>query len=83
MNNSHSDVFLHPNPTNNELIINITTHSDEVSELYVVDVMGNIVLSNKSFIIGTSCEVSSLPHGQYFVCIKVGDDSYVKSFIKQ
>lgn len=83
MNNSHSDVFLQPNPTNNELIINITTHSDEVSELYVVDVMGNIVLSNKSFIIGTSCEVSSLPHGQYFVCIKVGDDSYVKSFIKQ
>lgn len=83
MNNSHSDLNLHPNPTNNELTITINAHSNEISELFIVDIKGNIVLSNKSFIIGTSYEVSSLPNGQYLVCIKVGEDSYVKSFIKQ
>ena len=77
-----SQLQLYPNPTNNNIIIDLNV-SEEVADLCIVDMQGNIVMSQENFILKNNCNVSHLPRGLYVMCIKIRNEQFVKPFIKQ
>lgn len=76
-------LFLSPNPTRHELIVDIKDAVNRIAELYIIDIQGKVVVSSKTFELGTSYDVSSIPVGQYLVCIRQEKKHYANIFIKQ
>ncbi|WP_431134403.1 T9SS type A sorting domain-containing protein [Psychroserpens mesophilus] len=69
---------IYPNPTHN--VLNITTHSNEVLNLSIMDVVGKEVLQ-KSVRSTTKLDVSQLQNGLYIIKFEGSDSTY--KFIKQ
>ena len=80
---NNTQIQLYPNPTNDNIVIDISPSKKEVADIYIVDVLGNIVSSRKAFRLGNRYNLAPLPSGQYIMCIKIGDEQFTQLFIKQ
>ena len=79
---SVSEISIFPNPTND--ILNITS-SETISEIEIVNVMGQIVLQMDVNSDNAACNVSNLSNGMYFVRIMGSENNNmsVKKFVKE
>ena len=80
---NNTNLILYPNPTENNLIIDLDNKMEDLVDVYVVDMMGQVVLSKQNFNLGEKFNMDNLPKGQYIICIKKGDEHITKSFIMQ
>lgn len=78
-----SKLLLYPNPTNNEIIVDLDVKKEEIIDAYIVDMNGKIIMSQKGFNLGHRLNINSLPNGQYIMCVKQGNKSFAKPFVKQ
>ena len=80
--NLNKKLQIYPNPTNENLTIDLIGKTQHRSELLIVDMKGQLVYSQSNFELGEVFDVSVLPSGQYIVCIRQEKNQYVESFIK-
>ena len=79
---------VYPNPTYNELNLNITSAKDANAVINLVDIQGRVLQSfDRAIIMGVTelnFDVSNLPTGKYFIQV-LGVDGYrqAQSFVKQ
>ncbi len=76
-------LYLSPNPALHTIKIDLTDKETNKAKLYIVDIQGRMIASNIEFDLGTSYDVSTLPSGQYLVCIQQDEMRYAEIFIKQ
>ena len=78
------EISLYPNPTND--LLNISS-SEEISEIEIVNVMGQVVLRKEINADKTVCDVEDLPSGVYLVRIhnidKGTESLYQHKFVKK
>ncbi len=79
-----SNVFLSPNPTENELEVHFSNHQQTKTEFVITDVLGKVVSKTESTelnkIIITLNDISA---GVYFLKIKQGKLQATKKFVKE
>jgi hypothetical protein len=83
-NEDENEFSIYPNPTNNELNVNITPSSEENSILKILDVTGKVV---RTIIVSGSktitLNVEELSTGVYFLELTNASGKEVKKFIKK
>jgi hypothetical protein len=79
-NNLENMFTLHPNPVRNSL--SITFNTNEVYDISILDLNGNIINAIKNLKNSTVIDLNLLKDGVYFIQINSDKDKYVKRFIK-
>lgn len=74
---------LSPNPATHTIKIDLTNKKTDKAKLYIVDIHGKIIASNIEYDLGTFYDISTIPSGQYLVCIQQDKERYAEIFIKQ
>jgi len=72
---------IYPNPAGDLLHVDFAANSGEV-EISVIDLLGNVVVSENAA--GEKCEMdlSALPHGMYFVRVNSNGKTAMKKFVR-
>lgn len=83
--NAQIRVLLFPNPTENLLNISFNNYFDELLNIQIFDIYGNIVYINNGNLRGTlkSIDLSKLPQGVYGMKIIVGNQLFTRKLIKK
>lgn len=70
----------YPNPAEDLLQVNFASNSGD-TEISLIDVLGNVVISKK--LVGEKCEMdlSALPHGMYFVQVNSNGKTGMKKLV--
>jgi len=80
-------INISPNPTDGTLLINITGMASGKVEIYMKDILGNVVLSLNLFLQENyshqELDMNSRPAGVYFIEIISSGNTYFRKFIKQ
>lgn len=79
----NNQIQLFPNPGYDKIHIELAEKIEEQVEMMIIDAQGHIITPALNYITGSSYDISRLPKGQYFVCIRKGTKRYVEPFIKQ
>lgn len=81
LQNENSDFKIYPNPVEEMLNVEWKMTNENPLEIFVYDVLGNVVIHNSTFLIHTSAQlnVSGLKSGIYFV--RTGNE--VRGFVKE
>jgi trimeric autotransporter adhesin len=80
----NGDIFIYPNPTNQNLNLQFDKQIDGLATLSVMDIAGREVLNSQISILNSqfSVNVSSLSAGMYFLNVKTKDNFFTQKFIK-
>lgn len=80
-------VFIFPNPAKNNLSITLNAEKNEMYQLNILDMHGNILQSSKELfsagINNKNLNIAFLPAGVYLIKITSASVSYVLKFAKQ
>lgn len=81
------EVSIFPNPTNGECTIEVSGDINNKADLYIYDMMGRQLFSQKMNATGTFADafldLSAFPTGRYIVKIITNEQVYTKDLIKQ
>ena len=78
--NEIADLQVYPNPAGN--ILNITS-SETISEIEIVNAMGQVVLRKEINAENAVCDVEGLANGIYVVRIQVQGSEIQRKFVKE
>ncbi|MFN8237435.1 MAG: T9SS type A sorting domain-containing protein [Chitinophagales bacterium] len=81
--NNTEKFTLYPNPTGDELFINLPTLQNTSSRLIVYDITGKEIMVASKIPQDNKIGISSLPKGWYQLAIESTDKNYIASFVKQ
>jgi hypothetical protein len=82
--NENKNLNIYPNPTSDEIYIDITGNSSEVSSIQIFNLLGEILFSSGNNIsVKSTIQVSDFKPGLYFIRLELGDVVVSKSFIKK
>lgn len=74
---------IYPNPINDFMTVSLVTESVDVTTIYVINALGEIVVTEKATLSNTTLNTNNLTSGIYFVKIESKNGSAIKKFIKQ
>lgn len=81
------EISVFPNPSNGECTIEVSGNVNNKADLFIYDMMGRLILSEKMNASGSFAEshldLTSYQNGQYLVKIITNDQVYTKNLIKQ
>ena len=81
---SKKDIALFPNPSNDHLTIEIPdTFFDKQAEINIYSIVGNIILTKKTFQKNSTINIGRLSSGSYIIKVFSNGSSFTKKFIKQ
>lgn len=74
---------INPNPANNFVTISLMAEPTETTTVYIINALGEIVLTEKVTSSNTTLNIDNLTSGIYFVKVESKNGSATKKFIKQ
>ena len=77
---SINQLNVYPNPTGNHITL---VCQAENSEIYISDVLGNILMNQKSISKSSELDISSLPKGVFFIQVLSENKVYAGKFVKE
>lgn len=80
-NRLHTKIF--PNPTKDEITINISNSDSNIADISIYDANGHLVSQIPNFNIENKYNISTLPIGNYYICIKQGEKFHTNLIIKE
>lgn len=81
---SKNDLALFPNPSNDHLTIEIPdTFFDKQAEINIYSIVGNIILTKKTFQKNSTINIGRLSSGSYIIKVFSNGTSFTKKFMKQ
>jgi Secretion system C-terminal sorting domain len=78
---SHSDFTLSPNPASERVHLNLTSISDEIKQIQVVDMIGKVNMQISTFATN-EIDISQLKAGMYHLVIVTKSGFHTKTFTK-
>ena len=82
-NDQANNFNIYPNPTNNQLNLDIDNPKNDLIAYSVKDVLGQVLYSNSTQLKKVELNVSELPVGIYFITLQCGNNKNSLKFIKQ
>jgi Secretion system C-terminal sorting domain/GEVED domain len=76
-------VSIYPNPVNDFMTVSLVAESLEVTTIYIINALGEIVLTEKVISSNKTLNTSNLTNGIYFIKVESKNGSAIKKFIKQ
>ncbi|GAB5466154.1 MAG: hypothetical protein Kapaf2KO_15900 [Candidatus Kapaibacteriales bacterium] len=70
--NFQNTLKIYPNPSSN--LISIESEEGAISEVYIYNILGNMLLTSKS---PSSIDISTLPHGNYIIVTQSPSGTYI------
>jgi hypothetical protein len=80
---ANNTLSIYPNPANDFITISLVAESAEATTIYIINALGEIVLTEQATSSNTTLNTSNLTNGIYFVKIESKNSSAIKKFIKQ
>lgn len=75
---SNSNIAIYPNPTSG--LLNVVANSN-IDEVVVLDIAGNVMMTESANANNVSLDLSSLAKGMYLVKVVTAEDSYIKKVV--
>ncbi|MDW3646057.1 MAG: M36 family metallopeptidase [Bacteroidia bacterium] len=83
---AETEVKLHPNPTNKQLIVDLVSSSNEMLDIHILDATGKLVRIQKIEVNkgpqSLRLNMDKLPDGIYFLKFSLGEVVHAKKFVK-
>jgi hypothetical protein len=76
-------ISIYPNPANDFMTISLVAEPADATTIYIINALGEMVLTEKVTSSNTTLNTSNLTNGIYFVKIESKNGSAIKKFIKQ
>jgi aminopeptidase N len=76
------DFTLAPNPTNGVLNLFFADEVPQIREIYILDLFGNKIKSEKTELLQFSINIADIPSGSYICKVRSGKNQYFKKFVK-
>ncbi len=76
-------VSIYPNPANDFMTVSLAAESFNSTTIYIINALGEIVLTEKATSSNTTLNTSNLTSGIYFVKMESKNGSAIKKFMKQ
>lgn len=80
---NNNTISIYPNPANEFLTISLMAESADATTIYIINALGEIVLTEKATSSNTTLNTSNLTNGIYFIKVESKIRSAIKKFIKQ
>jgi len=79
---NNNTISIYPNPANDFMTVSLVAESVEATTIYIINALGEMVLTEKVTSSNTTLNTSNLTNGIYFVKIESKNSSAIKKFIK-
>ena len=73
---------MYPNPATSDLVLELKNSSEKISSVRIYDLLGKVVLSQKTNSSKSIIDVSVLSRGSYFVSIQMGERVEVRKLVR-
>jgi hypothetical protein len=80
---NNNTISFYPNPANDFMTISLAAEPTESTTIYIINALGEIVLTENAMSSNTTINTSNLTNGIYFIKVETKNDSAIKKFIKQ
>ncbi len=81
--NKSIDISVFPNPTINHITVEVMNFQNTINNLFIYDVIGNLILEKTAHNNIASIDVSSFPRGLYMLEVISEKGIVVKKFVKE
>jgi hypothetical protein len=75
-------VSIYPNPANDFMTVSLAAESTDATTIYIINALGETVLTEKATSSNTTLNTSNLTSGIYFIKVESKNSSAIKKFIK-
>ena len=76
-------ISIYPNPANDFMTISLAAEPTESTTIFIINALGEMVLTEKVTSINTTLNTSNLTNGIYFIKVESKNGSVIRKFMKQ